>query len=25
MDFEGRFHTLKIFGICDRCHENGKR
>ena len=25
MDFEDRFHTLKIFGICDRCHGNGKR
>jgi len=25
MGFEDRFHTLKIFGICDRCHENGKR
>ena len=25
MDFDGRSHTLKIFGICDRCQENPKR
>jgi Fur family ferric uptake transcriptional regulator len=22
MDFDGRFHTLKIFGICERCRGN---
>ena len=25
MDFDGRFHTLKIFGICGRCRQNAKR
>jgi len=25
MDFDGRFHTLKIFGICGRCRQNTKR
>jgi Fur family ferric uptake transcriptional regulator len=25
MDFDGRFHTLKIFGICGRCRQNSKR
>jgi Fur family ferric uptake transcriptional regulator len=24
MDFEGRSHTLKIFGICGRCQEMGR-
>jgi Fur family ferric uptake transcriptional regulator len=25
MNFDGRSHTLKIFGICDRCQGNPKR
>ena len=25
MDFDGRSHTLKIFGICERCRGNAKR
>ena len=25
MDFDGKSHTLKIFGICDQCRENPRR
>ena len=24
MDFDGRSHTLKIFGLCERCRQNAK-